>query len=139
MKAGSHALVIGGSVGGLLATSFLRQIGWDVTVFERTEGDLTGRGAGLGMSEELIQAVRRIGAPVEPSIGTVHESHVWIAADARVAFELPRPTAGSTWARVYRPLRDIVPDDIYRQGMALARVEQDAGSRTAMFAEWSRV
>ena len=139
MTTGSHALVIGGSVGGLLATSFLRQIGWTVTVFERTEGDLTGRGAGLGMSEELMQALRRIGAPFEPSMGAVHESYVWIDADGRVVYELPRPTAGSTWSRVYRPLRDIVPNDIYRQGMALARVEQDARSVTAIFADGVRV
>ena len=139
MKSGSHALVIGGSVGGLLATSFLRQIGWKVTVFERTEGDLTGRGAGLGMSEELMQALRRIGAPFEPSMGTVHEGYAWIDADGRVVHEFSRPTAGSTWARVYRPLRDIVPDDIYRQGMALSRVEQDARSVTAIFTDGARV
>lgn len=134
-----HALIIGGSVGGLLACSLLRQIGWAVTVFERTEGDLTGRGAGLGMTEELMQVFRRIGAPFDPSMAVVHDSYVWIDAHGRVVYDLPRPTAGSTWSRVYRPLRDIVPADVYRQGMTLTRVEQDARSVTGIFADGTRV
>ena len=42
-----RALVIGGSLGGLLAAHLLRREGWDVTVFERNADDLTGRGAGI--------------------------------------------------------------------------------------------
>ena len=41
-----RALVIGGSVGGLFAACLLREIGWDVAVFEKSAGDLSGRGAG---------------------------------------------------------------------------------------------
>lgn len=134
-----HALIVGGSVGGLLAASLLRGVGWRATVFERVTGDLTGRGAGLGMSEELMQVFRRIGAPFDPSMGVVHECYAWLAADGRPAYEVRRPTAGSTWSRVYRPLRDIVPNGIYRQGMALDRVEQDARSVTAIFAGGERV
>ncbi len=45
-----RALVIGGSLGGLLAAHLLRSSGWDVTVFERNPDDLTGRGAGILVS-----------------------------------------------------------------------------------------
>ena len=62
MAARPHALVIGGSVGGLMAASLLRSIDWDVTVFERTVGDLSGRGAGLGISAELLDVMKRIEA-----------------------------------------------------------------------------
>ena len=56
-----RALVIGGSLGGLFAANLLRTIGWNVTVFERTKGDLAGRGAGLGTRPELFGILRRIG------------------------------------------------------------------------------
>jgi 2-polyprenyl-6-methoxyphenol hydroxylase-like FAD-dependent oxidoreductase len=45
---GSQAVVIGGSVGGLLAANLLAQAGWRVSVFERTHGDLGDRGAAVG-------------------------------------------------------------------------------------------
>lgn len=134
-----HALVIGGSVGGLLAASLLRQAGWEATVFERTVGDLTGRGAGLGLSAQLLEIMDRIGARFEPSAGVAHGSQVWMERDGSIAFALDRATVGSSWARVYRPLRDAVPPEIYRQGMTLGRVEQDAGSVTAIFEDGSRV
>ncbi|HKN41910.1 MAG TPA: NAD(P)-binding protein, partial [Sphingomicrobium sp.] len=49
-----RALVIGGSLGGLLAANLLRHAGWDVTVFERNAEDLTGRGAGISTHPQLI-------------------------------------------------------------------------------------
>ncbi len=134
-----HAIVIGGSVGGLAAAGLLRSIGWRATVFERTIGDLAGRGAGLGISAELLQVMDRIGAPLEVSAGAAHNGYVWMGADGRVVFEHDRGTVGSTWARVYRPLRDSIPDDDYRQGMTLERVEQDASAVTAVFSDRTRV
>ena len=133
-----HALVIGGSVGGLLAASLLRQVGWRATVFERTVGDLTGRGAGLGLSAQLLEIMDRIGARFEPSAGVAHNTQVWMERDGSIAFSLDRPTVGSSWARVYRPLRDIVPPEIYRQGMTLRRVEQYPGSVAAVFEDGTR-
>ncbi len=39
----ARALIIGGSLGGLFAGLLLRQAGWDVTVLERSVGDLASR------------------------------------------------------------------------------------------------
>jgi 2-polyprenyl-6-methoxyphenol hydroxylase-like FAD-dependent oxidoreductase len=61
--------VIGGSVGGLFAACMLREIGWDVAVFEKSAGDLSGRGAGLGLSSELFAVMRRAGVDMNPAIG----------------------------------------------------------------------
>ena len=49
-----RALVIGGSMSGLLAARMLRERGWDVDVFERVESELSGRGAGIVAQAELI-------------------------------------------------------------------------------------
>ena len=45
-KAGNRrAVVIGGSMSGLLSGLLLRRSGWSVDVYERVEGELSGRGA----------------------------------------------------------------------------------------------
>ena len=42
-----RAVIIGGSMSGLFTAAFLRQIGWDVDVYERSSVELVGRGAGI--------------------------------------------------------------------------------------------
>jgi 2-polyprenyl-6-methoxyphenol hydroxylase-like FAD-dependent oxidoreductase len=133
-----RALIIGGSVGGLLASSLLRRAGWEATIFERATGDLAGRGAGLGISQNLVDILREIGADFAPSAGSAHDAYVWMKRDGSIGFRNPRPTVGSAWPRVYQPLRALVPPQYYRQGMSLVGVEQDARSVTALFADGSR-
>src|SRR3982750_4210030 len=56
-----RALVVGGSMSGLLAALLLRRAGWDVDVFERVESELAGRGAGIVAQPDLIATLRRLG------------------------------------------------------------------------------
>ena len=44
-----RAIVVGGSLGGLFAGNMLLRAGCDVTIVERSIGELEGRGAGLGV------------------------------------------------------------------------------------------
>jgi 2-polyprenyl-6-methoxyphenol hydroxylase-like FAD-dependent oxidoreductase len=128
------AIVVGGSVGGLMAALLLRKSGWDVTVYERAVGDLAGRGAGLGVSEELLDVMARAGAPFERSAGIAQSAHVWMEKDGSIAYEHRRNLMASAWARVYQPLRAALPATSYRQAMVLERVEGD----TAVFADGTR-
>jgi 2-polyprenyl-6-methoxyphenol hydroxylase-like FAD-dependent oxidoreductase len=128
------AIVVGGSVGGLMAALLLRQTGWDVTVYERAVGDLAGRGAGLGVSEELLDVMARAGAPFERSAGIAQAAHVWMEKDGSIAYEHRRNLMASAWARVYQPLRAALPASAYRQSMVLERVDGD----TAVFADGTR-
>src|SRR5580704_10407927 len=57
-----RAVIIGGSMSGLFSAAFLRQIGWDVDVYERSSVDLIGRGAGLVVHPELLAALTACGA-----------------------------------------------------------------------------
>ncbi len=76
-----RALVIGGSVGGLFAAHLLRDIGWDVVVFERAASDLGDRGTGIGTREELFAVMRRIGLATDASIGIGVEGRVGLDRD----------------------------------------------------------
>ena len=44
----------------------------------------------------------------------------------------------SSWGRVFRSLRDCIPDDTYHLGKSLVRIEQDASGVTAIFTDGSR-
>src|SRR5580765_5944153 len=128
------AIIVGGSVGGLMAALLLRKIGWGVTVYERAVGDLAGRGAGLGVSEELLDVMARAGAPFERWAGIAQSAHVWMEKDGSIAYERRRNLMASAWARVYQPLRAALPAASYRHAMVLERVE----GTTAVFADGSR-
>lgn len=133
-----RALVIGGSVGGLMAASLLHRAGWNVTVFERAVGNLAGRGAGLGVSQELVDIMARAGARFEASAGVMHHSMAWMERDGSVVFDHPHAMMSSAWGRVYQPLRDALPEGIYRQGMTLERLGEEKDEVTALFADGSR-
>jgi 2-polyprenyl-6-methoxyphenol hydroxylase-like FAD-dependent oxidoreductase len=134
MASQKHALVIGGSLGGLFAASLLRKIGWTATVFERSAGALASRGAGLGTTRELVETMRRAGARLDVSMAVPMSGYVWLDAAGRVVHRQERLNSSSTWSRVYLPLRAAIPDSDYRPGMALERVEQKGERVVAHFA-----
>ena len=139
MGAGKHALVIGGSLGGLFAASLLRAGGWTVTVFERSREALASRGAGLGTTRELVTVMRRAGARLDVSMAVEMNAYVWLDGAGRVVHEHKRQMASSTWSRVYLPLRETLPDEHFRSGMTLDRVEQDGKGVTAIFSDGTRL
>lgn len=55
-----RALVIGGGIGGLATAIALRKIGWEVTVFERSD-ELREVGAGLAIWANAVRALERLG------------------------------------------------------------------------------
>lgn len=133
-----RALIIGGSIGGLFAGHLLHKAGWDVTIFERSAGDLADRGAGLGISAELLDVMRRVGLRISRSFAFEVRGSVWLDQKGAIAFESPRGANGSTWSIIYQPLRAAFPAKCYRAGMTLTRVEQDRDSVTAIFADGTR-
>ena len=134
-----RALVIGGSLGGLLAANLLRNTDWDVIVFERNAEDLTGRGAGISTHPQLIDILHRVGIDFDESMGIKVDTVICLDKSGKTYLETKTARTMSAWGRLYRSLRDPLSDEIYRLGMSLRRVEQDARSVTAVFADGSRV
>jgi 2-polyprenyl-6-methoxyphenol hydroxylase-like FAD-dependent oxidoreductase len=132
------ALVIGGSLGGLLAAHLLRATGWDVVVFERNAEDLTGRGAGLSTHPQLIDVLRRVGIDFDESMGVKVDTLICLDRHGRSYLEEHTTRIMSSWGRLYQSLRDPLPKASYRLGMALARIEQDDNSVSAIFADGTR-
>ena len=133
-----RALIIGGSVGGLFAANLMRSIGWDAVVFERNPDELAGRGAGISTHPQLHDVMRRLGIPFDDSMGIGVDKVVFIDHDGTVYDERDTVRVMSSWGRIYRSLRDMLPSESYRLGMNLQRVEQDAGGVTAIFSDGTR-
>ena len=135
----ARALIIGGSLGGLFAGLLLRQAGWDVTVFERSAGDLASRGVGIGTHVELFAVMRRLGITVDESIGVPVSARICLDRDGKEIARLPFEKILSSWALFYRALRRQLPDACYRPGMQLEDVAQREGGVTAVFADGTKV
>jgi 2-polyprenyl-6-methoxyphenol hydroxylase-like FAD-dependent oxidoreductase len=133
-----RALVVGGSVGGLFAALLLRQAGWDTTVFERSVGDLAGRGAGIGTRPDLFAVMARIGIAPDASVGVRVTSRLCLDPKGAVVAECVLPAVNSAWDRIYRPLRDALPPACYRAGMRFLSCQSDGDGVTATFADGSR-
>lgn len=130
-----RALVIGGSIGGLFAANLLRTIGWDVLVFERSSGDLSARGAAIGTTEPLFAVMRRIGVALDALIGVQMRWRTCLDRAGAVAFEVRSVEITTGWNRIYRPLRQALPDHCLRTGAALTRFHQDESGVTAYFSD----
>jgi 2-polyprenyl-6-methoxyphenol hydroxylase-like FAD-dependent oxidoreductase len=133
-----RALIIGGSLGGLIAAHLLRSVGWDAVVFERNADDLISRGAGLGTHQYLIDILGRVGIVFDDQVGVRVARVLCLDRAGTVVLAKDTVRVMSGWARLYGSLREILPAACYRLGHALVRVEADADGVTAVFADGTR-
>src|ERR1700728_697317 len=135
---GRRALVIGGSLGGLMVAHLLRSIGWDAAIFERNDEELASRGVGLGTHPQLIAVLKRAGIDFDETMGIKPTRAVCLDSNGKILIEQPTARTLSGWSRLYRALLDALPAQTYRLGKRLVRVEQDAQGVTAIFADGTR-
>src|SRR5262245_51627705 len=118
---GAHmgrVLVVGGSMSGLLAGHLLLRAGFDVDVYERVAGELSGRGAGIVAQPELIARLRAI--DIDPDDLGVHvPGRKLLDATGALVGTLDRPQIMTSWERVYRALRDAFPPARHHRGKGL--------------------
>lgn len=96
--------VIGGSVGGLTAALLLRELGLDVTVYERSGTELEQRGAGIGFLPHTYRyLVERARVRLDDiSVATGYVRYLDRGGD--VVHEERRPYRFSNWNTIYRHL-----------------------------------
>jgi 2-polyprenyl-6-methoxyphenol hydroxylase-like FAD-dependent oxidoreductase len=135
---GRRALVIGGSLGGLIAAQLLRSTGWDAVVFERNAEELASRGVGLGTHPQLIAILRRADVAFDDTMGIKVPKVICLDRDGNTIAAQPTTRTMSGWSRLYRALRDALPAQCYRLGKTLRRVEQDSARVTAIFTDGTR-
>src|SRR5262249_20267807 len=99
-----RAIIVGGSMSGLFAAAFLRQIGWDADVYERSTVELVGRGAGITTHPELLEALEKSGAGLS-DLGIEVEKRITLDRAGRVIAEKVLPQILTSWDRLQRLLR----------------------------------
>ena len=121
-----HVLVIGGSLGGLMAANLLVRAGMDVTLLEKSPGSLDGRGAGIVTHRPLIDALASCGVPPEASLGVAVQQRVVLDEQGRTVTSATLPQVLTSWSRLYHLLRQALPAAHYVSGAALQDFTQDA-------------
>jgi 2-polyprenyl-6-methoxyphenol hydroxylase-like FAD-dependent oxidoreductase len=119
-----RAIIIGGSMSGLFSAAFLRRIGWDVDVYERSPVELVGRGAGITTHPELLEALQRSGAGAH-NLGIEVQKRFAIDRQGRITAERPLRQILTSWDRLQRLLRATIEPSHYHLGWAFERLEQD--------------
>lgn len=98
------AIVVGGSLGGLLAANMLMRDGWNVEIFERTPEALVGRGAGIVTHPELFEALAAAGVAVDDSIGVHVDRRITLSREGKVLSERAMPQTLTAWGKIYEVL-----------------------------------
>src|SRR5215813_12767388 len=129
-----RAVIIGGSMSGLFAAAFLRRIGWDADVYERSPVELVGRGAGITTHPELLDALEQSGAGTR-DLGIEVPKRITIDRSGKIIGERPLSQILTSWDRLQRLLRATIDPAHYHLGHTFAGVEQDGSKVRVTFAE----
>jgi len=111
-----RALVIGGSMSGLLAALALRRRGLDVSVYERVAEPLAGRGAGIVAQPELKAVLRTLGLDPDHDLGIEVPWRLMFSRDGRVTHRIAIGQTMTAWDRVFHLLKAAFPDAHYHPG-----------------------
>ena len=130
----ANLLVIGGSLGGLLAANMLVRAGHQVRVLEKSPASLDGRGAGIVTHQPLMEALARCSlrfddaAAPENALGVAIQRRTALALDGSVLATAHRPQVVTSWSRLYALLLSVLPAGTYLRGAAVSDVQQQARS-----------
>jgi 2-polyprenyl-6-methoxyphenol hydroxylase-like FAD-dependent oxidoreductase len=133
-----RAVVIGGSMSGLLAGIMLTRRGWDVDIYERVASELAGRGAGIVAQAELIARLNALKLNTR-DLGVAMTTRQILDRDGRATATIPCPQVLTSWERVYRVLRDAFPAQRYHRGRGLIGFTQGTGGVEARFSDGDMV
>jgi 2-polyprenyl-6-methoxyphenol hydroxylase-like FAD-dependent oxidoreductase len=129
-----RALIIGGSLGGLLAANTLRTIGWRVDVFERSPRALDSRGGGIVLQPDVLHAFHFAGIRPAGALGVASGDRIYLDRAGDVVRRDHQPQTQTSWNMLHGTMRRALPDDCIHPGETLARIEQAGGQVRAHFA-----
>ena len=113
---------------GLFTAAFLRQIGWQADVFERSAVELVGRGAGITTHPELLAALEASGAGTR-DLGVTVDRRIVLDRDGKVIAEKHLTQVLTSWDRLQRLLRETIEQGHYHLDCNFERAQCDDGVR----------
>jgi 2,6-dihydroxypyridine 3-monooxygenase len=104
MLGGARVAVVGGSLGGLTAALLLRELGLDVTIYERSGAELEQRGAGIGFLPASYRYLAERARMNLDEISICTRFIRYLDRQGHVIHEQAQPYRFSNWNTVYRSL-----------------------------------
>lgn len=104
-----RAVVIGGSLGGLLGANTLRAAGWDADVFETSPNQLESRGGGVVLQPDVLDALAYAGVELPDPPGVVSGDRIYLDRDDRIVEQLYMPQMQTSWSLLYRAMKNALP------------------------------
>ena len=129
------ALVVGGSIGGLVAGLLLRKSGWQVTICERSPVPLAGRGAGIVTHRALWDSLFAAGIDPAMEDGVVVENRAAFARDGSVLERSSYHQIMTSWDRLFALVREEWGEHGYHLGRELAAITHNADSVVGHFTD----
>ena len=136
---GLRVVVVGGSMGGLLAGNMLHRAGCDVTVHERIGTELAERGVGIATHPGLHAALESLGLSIDEAYGVRLEERITLGTDGSILARYHLPQIQATWGHLYGLLRSNFPDERYVAGANFTRVEPHGEGVLAHFADGTSI
>ncbi|EKZ2232749.1 TPA: FAD-dependent monooxygenase [Klebsiella pneumoniae] len=116
------AIIVGGSIAGLLTANILFRHGWSVKLFERSAKGLEARGAGIAMQRTLRNALELAGVDVSKELGIGINNRVGYLPDGSVVTRCEYAQTTTSWGVLYESLLAALPEGIYKKGAVVDRV-----------------
>jgi 2-polyprenyl-6-methoxyphenol hydroxylase-like FAD-dependent oxidoreductase len=126
------AIIVGGSMAGMLAGNMLFRQGWEVEILERTKGGLEGRGAGIVPQRSLLAALGRAGVAVNPNIGIRVTKRVAYDREGTAFATHQYDQYSTSWSLLYNMLRDAFPMQHFHAGRNVKEIAQDGDRAIAI-------
>lgn len=121
--------IVGGSIAGCSAAILLGRAGHNVQVFERSRGNLVGRGGGIGTPGAVFDALVEqdvIDVDFPHLTGTAMPFIIRTPEHQRLGYspwQMPMNLEVFHWSTLWNNLRTRVPDEIYHQGHEAVHAE----------------
>ena len=114
-----HAVVVGGSLGGLCVGVCLRAAGWRVSIFERSSGLMDDRGAGIVLQSEMLTLLERLKLTTRGAISVESRERQYLNKAGGVDSSGASRQLMTSWGVLFNSLRRGFPNENYHPGFKL--------------------
>ncbi|MBB3259240.1 2-polyprenyl-6-methoxyphenol hydroxylase-like FAD-dependent oxidoreductase [Paraburkholderia bannensis] len=128
-----RAVVIGGSLGGLLSANTLRAAGWEVDVFETSPGQLDSRGGGVVLQPDVLDALRFAGVDLPDPPGVASGLRIYLDRDDHVIEQIYMPQMQTSWSLLYRAMKNALPAEALHTGETFVDFHMEGEQIVAQF------
>lgn len=128
-----RAVVIGGSLGGLLTANTLRAAGWDVDVFETSPDQLDSRGGGVVLQPDVLDALAYAGVDLPNPPGVASGDRIYLDRNDRIVEQIYMPQMQTSWSLLYRAMKSALPAHSLHAGETFVDFHMEGEQIVAQF------